>query len=253
MIKSIIIVLFSLSLLGCIDTEQDYVAVVGVGEAKTFPTSAELALVLEGRGESPEIATETLARQVEKLQSIIADYGLSEENISSRYYSVDRETKTVRLPDGSRESVPGDFLAEQYLSVRTEDVYGAGQLLGALTAAQPKHVSPPTYTIDDTKLLFESARSLAIKDATKRANHYVERTGRKIGSVEIIEESGIESQRLDYRLRDRIVERYRQEESGAESQRPSIEVRSPGPMVFSRPEEISVTVSVYVKFALADL
>jgi uncharacterized protein len=244
------ILLFALG--GCLDLEQDYVAVVGVGEARQFPDAAAVTVSLIRNNDTAASAVEEINIAVGKLRAVGEDFGVQDADIRSLYLNVDRTTRNVRRPDGSRYSEPSGYEAEQALSFRIKDVGRAGELLGALVSAGAESVSNPVYLISDEAELFKNARQLAMKDAKRRASEYASSTGKTLGTVEIVEESGTESQRLNFMLRDRLVKRYSQEESGGSvnmNYAPAMSPASRG-IVFSRPEEIAVTVSIYVKYAL---
>ncbi len=250
-------ILLSLSLAGCLELETEYVAVVGVGEARMFPSHAALSVTMEGEGKTAALAAAVLSERITNAREIAATFGLTDEDISSAYFDVDRRQIYLRRPDGSRYSEDGAFVATQTIRVVTDDVSKAGELLAALIEADAEEVSPPVYLIEDTGPLFEKARNLAIKDASQRAELYAQNAGKTLGTIQVIEEAGTDAQRLDFNLRDRFVEVYEQDESGGQL-RPSIKLSSPqsdtiivtGSRIFAKPEDIAVTISIYGKFDL---
>lgn len=245
----------ALALTGCLEQQADHVAVVGVGEARLSPDRATMAVTVEGKGATAGAATEVVNGKVAGLLKIAEGFGSVGDDISSGYFNVDREQIQERLPDGGWRYVDGDFVATQTITVRTSKINEAGDLFGALIAAEAEGVSNPVYIIEDSAALFEKARGLAMKDARRRAELYAAEAGRTLGEATIVEEAGTDAQRLEFNLRDRFVARYAQDEQGGE-----LLERAAAPMsdkivvtasrVFTKPEEIAVTVSIYAKFDL---
>ena len=238
---------------GCIELEQDYVAVVGVGEAHQFPDHATIIVgVVRTEKTSPE-AVEALNEIVAEIYKVATDFGIAEENILSGNLNVSRTYDRIRRPDGSSQSIHTGYDAEQTLIVRIDDVWRAGELLGELNQAGAETFSNPEFRSDDEAALFEKARDLAIQDALRRAREYAKASNKTLGDVQIIEESGLESQRLKFSLRDVVTDKYRQEDSiQYESRQDMIMVTGSRSAIFVRPEEMSATVSIYAKFALED-
>lgn len=241
-----------LGLGGCLDLEQDYVAVVGVGEARQFPDTAAVSVSVTRKGDTSARAVEALNTAVMKLRDVGEAFDVQEEDVHSVYLDITKSTRHVTRADGSSYSEPSGYEAEQYLRFEIKDIGRAGESLGALVMAGAEGFSQPVYLISDEAKLFENARQLAMKDAKRRAVGYAASTGKTLGTVEIVEESGTDSQRLNFQLRDRLVKRYAQEESIVSfGNSPARMISSNAPStVYSRPQEIAVTVSIYVKYAL---
>lgn len=242
-----------LLLSGCLEIgDQDYVAVVGVGEARQAPDYASMIIGVERRAKTAAEASALLNAEVGKLMKVAEEFGLSDEEIKSSYLLIDRYTEYVVKPDGSRINEPAGFQAEQMITFRTKDVYRAGELLSNLIIAGGETSSNPVYLIDDEAALFERARDLAIEDAKRRAMQYAEASGKSLGEVLIVEESGTKAERLKFDLQDKLSEKYRQEGSGAAADRPSPAYGAPYNQraIYTKPQEIALTVSIYAKFKL---
>lgn len=238
-------------LASCSDGDGDYVAVVGVGEARQFPDFATVPISIERRAETAAQATAQINLEVARLLETAREFDVTQDDFQDVYLRVEPFTETVTQPDGTRSSEPAGYRAEQYLELRVDDIDQAGAILGALVAAAENIgiVRTPTYHFEDEAALFETARALAIEDARRRATEYAESAGRPLGAVLIIEESGTDSQRLNFQLKDRLTSYYRQEESGG-GPIERIGNASRENALFTTPREVSVSISIYAKFAL---
>lgn len=234
--------------------DPDYVAVIGAGEARQFPDEAAFELVVAGEGASTAAATEAVNRIVATLLEIAANYDVKPADTETLDFEVDEITRMVRHPDGTRTEEPAGFHAEQRIRFTLADVARTGELYGRLIAAGGRAEDAPRFCLHDPAALFEKARALAIADARRRARAYAEATGRRLGRVMIIEESGLAAQRLNFDLQDRFSRDFsspslRRNASGLEEITVTARRRSD---VFVPPQDIVRNVSIYAKFALAD-
>lgn len=249
--KIIVGCVVSLTLSGCFELSERHVAVVGVGEVKQFPDFASFTVEINSEANVAADAVSTLNERVAAAIEAAVEFGVSEEDVKSAYFSVDRVEKSVRRPDGTTTTEFRGYNAHQALNIRTAEVHRVGELMNALIDVGVDQAYGPVFLVSDEASLFEEARSLAINDAKRRAGEYARAAGRELGPAKIIEESGSESQRLDFNLRDRLSARYRQSETGASAEtsiRPTAARASRA--VFTRPEEISVSISIYAKYGL---
>ena len=248
-------ILAALVLSGCLNQEADHIAVVGVGEARMLPDQASLSISAEGKGKTAGEATEVLNAKISQIRTIAAEFGSDDRFVSSVYFDVTPRTKRIQNPDRTWTTVPDGYLASQTLQIRTTVIENAGELFGALIRTDVARVSNPIYLIEDSSALFEKARDLAIKDARQRATLYAAGAGKTLGAIAVIEEAGTDAQRLAFNLRDRFVVRYAQKEQGGELTEQSapgdaVTVTASRSSIYTKPEEIAVTVSIYAKFGL---
>ena len=249
MIRTLAALVGALLLSGCLDREPPHVAVVGVGEVSAAPDTARLSLQVTGEGETAAEAAEELAGLVRAIIEVARARGADE--VTSAYLYVEPRFETVRSPNGARSEVQRGFAARQILVIHTGALDEVGALLSDLIGAGVTDVPSPTFTLADTTGLFEAARAAALADAERRASAYAEQSGRALGAVLIVEESGTESQRLDFELRDRLTRRYRQEENTAGGVAYDVAAnRAPPPALFTPAEDVTVSVSLYAKYAL---
>lgn len=241
-------------------TEERHIAVVGVGEVIASPSSAIISVTIVGFGDTRPEATEELVNRVDEVVRRATALGVADDDIGESYFDISERFETERLANGVTLRNPIGFEAEQWLVITVNDIDAVSAVLSNVVAIGGIEASQPSYRFDDTDALFAQARETAMEDARRRAAQYAEGVGLSLGEALIIEESGTAAQRLDFDLRDKLSRRS-QVQRDTFDRIVSLDVVSPddsldvglideSQVIRSTPDDVSVTISIYAKFAV---
>ncbi len=211
--------------------EPGTITVRGTATAPGRPDDLRIVFTLTALAPSPEGALDDAGRRSERLQSLIDSAGVPAGDRSTSAVTVGE----VREWDENRQVSRG-FQASVTTAVRMADAAALGPLLVRAVAEVEPQVSGPTWRLaPDNPARLEACR-LAVADARRRAQAYVEALGAALGAVVALAETGT-GQGADGSLRL----------GPGEFDQPMM-LRASGPSI--EPGDIEVTASVDVVFRL---
>jgi uncharacterized protein YggE len=195
------------------------------GEAKAVPDIAEFTTGITSDGATAQAAMAANAAAADKLIGAIDGAGIAGADVQTSELSVHPRFRQDENGDDTDEII--SYRAGNSLTVRLHDVSRAPELLDALFAAGATDLSGPDFSFADEALLTAQARADAVAKAKRKAADYADAFGMKVGRVL------------------RVSERSARGGGGGEIVVTASRIRAP-----IRPGEQSITVNVWVDFAL---
>jgi uncharacterized protein YggE len=160
-------------------TTVDTVSVSGSGSVSAVPDLASISAGVETRGASARAALDANSAAMRQVIEALRDAG-----------GTDITTQAVSLsPRHNDQGRPDGFVASNIASAETS-LDGAGALIDAAVAAGANTVWGPTLSRRDAEKLYRQALERAVADAKAKADVLAGATGRSVGRVVSLTESG---------------------------------------------------------------
>ncbi len=160
-------------------TPADTITVTGTGSVSATPDDAQLSFGVESRGETAQAALAANGEAMRKVISALRAAGARE--LATQWVSVWQASDVEGRTSG--------YSASNTVSA-TIGVAQAGELIDTAVAAGANQVSGPDLSTADSKRLYGQALGNAVNDARAHAEALAKATGRTLGSVTAISESG---------------------------------------------------------------
>ena len=150
------------------------ISVTGKGEVVAVPDIGQFSFSVIESGVDAETAQASAATKSNDIIAALKAAGVEEKDIKTEYYNLNQKYKyeTKPCPFGTYcpgEQVPDGFEVNQTIGVKVRTLDTAGALLAAVGEKGATNISSLEFTIDDTDVLKEEARALAIVDAKEKA------------------------------------------------------------------------------------
>jgi hypothetical protein len=158
---------------------SDSITVSGNGSVAAVPTSAVLSLGIDTRGATAKAALAANAREMRQVIDAVKAAGGRRVG-----------TQSVSLGQVLGENgEPSGFAASNVVTTEV-DVERAGALIDAAVGAGANQVNGPTMSVADRGKLYRQALSAAVADARLSAETLASASGRSLGKVTSVVESG---------------------------------------------------------------
>jgi len=150
------------------------ISVSGEGEVLAVPDIGRFSFSVTEKGADAAAAQAAAAAKTNAIIAAFKAAGVEEKDIKTEYYNLYPKykfTPTV-CPFGSYcpgEQVADGFEVSQTIGIKVRDLDAAGSLLATAGEKGATNISSLEFTIDDTDVLKDEARSLAIADAQEKA------------------------------------------------------------------------------------
>jgi uncharacterized protein YggE len=209
------------------------VVVRGEGEVRTMPDLATLHVLVEGVALSRDEAYAEAARAAGAVDVVLQAEAGALGRVMTAALVVQPRT---RWQNGQSVRIGWKAYRATLLEVRALE--RLGDLLAQLTTAGAD-ISDLTWELDVSNAAYDEARGQAGQDARRRAERYASTLGIKLGGIAWIAEPGL-------RLGDNQYPR-----GVAMAAAPRAMAAAPDQTIDVAPEEVTVTASVEVGFAIA--
>jgi hypothetical protein len=166
----------------------DSLTVSGIGKVKSVPDEAQMSFGVETRGVTAKAAVAANADAMRRIVNALRQAGGRE--IATEWVSV------YSISANETGSVTG-YSASNSVSV-TSDVGDAAALIDAATGVGANQVSGPGLTSSNTEELYRQALAKAVDEARARAQVLAKASGRQLGEITSIVESGASEPPLPY-------------------------------------------------------
>jgi len=157
----------------------DSITVSGNGSVTGVPTSAVLSLGVDARAATARAAVAANAREMRQVIDAVKSAG--GRNVGTQSLSLSQVFGQTGEPSG--------FAASNVVSV-TIDLDRAGAVIDAAVGAGANQISGPTMSVADEGKLYRQALKAAVADARLSAETLAEASGRSLGKVTSVVESG---------------------------------------------------------------
>ncbi|MFB6135694.1 MAG: SIMPL domain-containing protein [Halobacteriaceae archaeon] len=140
-----------------------------VGHAEADPDVAVLRVAVVTRGDDAQTARQRLAENVSDLRAALSDAGLSDDQITTAHYGLDRDRPERKAPSGESEAT---YRAVHAFEIRLTDLDAVGETIDTAVASGATQVHGVEFTLSEEKR--RELRRDAIADAMANARGQAE-------------------------------------------------------------------------------
>ena len=169
------------------------VSVTGEGVVTAAPDMAMVSTGVTTEAATPEAALNANTAAMNKLMKVLDDLDIAAKDRQTSNFNVSPQYRRERNDPGSPK-IDGYRVSNQ-LTIRVRDLGELGGLLDALVKAGSNQLGNIRFDFADRGKLIDKARQLAVADARKRAELYVDAADVDLGDVLSISESGVAAPR----------------------------------------------------------
>jgi len=212
-----------------INSQQSGIWVSGTGEVAVTPDIATLSLGIEAQADTVAEARDQAAVAMEAVMAALADNGIAEKDIQTRYFSI---YPVTRWDDFKDQQVIIGYRVTNMVTAKIRDIEQAGLVIDTVAAAGGDYtrVNNISFSVDDPTPYYEEARQKAMTDARAKAEQLADLAGIGLGKPTYISEGTIYPP---------VV--YR--DAG-------MEMAAPAPTTPISPGEIELTLTLQVAYAI---
>jgi hypothetical protein len=164
------------------DATTDTLTVTGVGTVSVVPDEAQMTFGVESRRQTAQAAVSANADAMQKVIAALRQAGARE--IATQWVSIYPYTSE----DGSIQG----YVASNSVSA-VSDVEDAAALIDAAAAAGANQVSGPGLSSSTAETLYRQALARSVDEARAKAEVLAKATGRSVGEIASIVESGAQA------------------------------------------------------------
>ncbi|MEN9337758.1 MAG: hypothetical protein RIQ41_72 [Candidatus Parcubacteria bacterium] len=167
--------------------QQATVSVSGDGEVTAVPDIATLTVTIRESAKTVAEAQELVETKTKAAINALANLGVEEKDRKTTYYNVSpmyEQTGVIptTYPTPRTPKIIG-YEVSQSFEIKVRKIDTAGDVFGALGAANISEISGPSYTIDDPEALQAQAKEKAIAEAQKKAKETAKALGMSLGEI----------------------------------------------------------------------
>lgn len=161
--------------------------VVATGEVTRIPDIARIGAGVVTTATTATAALEQNARQMASVRQALRRAGIADRDI---------QTSAINLnPDYRHDERGGNpqligYRASNEVIVRFRDIANTGKILDALVGQGANQINGPMLTIDKPEEALDEARIAALATARSRAQLYARASGKRVGKILSISETG---------------------------------------------------------------
>ena len=158
----------------------------GTGETLEAPDMAQMYF---GATVTASEASSALAQAndiAEEITAAVKDAGVAAEDIQTANVSVYPQQNY----EGDTVTITG-YQATIQVSVKVRDIEAVGDVIGAASEAGANEISGPSFMLDDDAEANAEAIKLAIEDARARAEVMAKASGKSLGEIISVNETGV--------------------------------------------------------------
>ncbi|MEZ4194997.1 MAG: SIMPL domain-containing protein [Candidatus Paceibacterota bacterium] len=161
------------------------ISVTGEGEVNALPDIGQFSFAVNASGADAITAKEESGTKINDLIAFLKESGVEEKDIKTDYYNMYPKYKneTKPCPLGSYcpgEQVQDGFEVTQGITVKVRNLDDATKIISGVGDKGATNISGLQFSIDDTSVLQEQARALAIDDAKAKAKVLADKLGVRI-------------------------------------------------------------------------
>ena len=176
--------------------DSNSINVYGKGSASAPPDIVLLTLGVEAREDGVQEARQLASTAMTKLFAVLSDAGIEDRDIQTRAFSITPEYtwREKRDKEGNRisEQIPAGYTVSNHVLVHLRDIAKTGYVIDSIVSAggDLTRVRGVRFTIDDPTVMETKAREMAVLEGVRKARHYAETAGVKLGPLLAINEVG---------------------------------------------------------------
>lgn len=163
--------------------QQGTISVSGEGEVSIKPDIATVTITVRESASTVAEAQEKVEAKVVSAINSLANLGVKEEDRKTLNYNVNPKYEYVSAGGYATNPKIVGYEAAQTVEIKIRNIDAAGDVVGALGAANITEISGPTFTVEDEDAAKEKAKEIAIKEARAKAKETAKALGVGLGSV----------------------------------------------------------------------
>ena len=171
------------------DDMRSTVSVTGEGVVTAVPDMAMVSTGVTTEAATPEAALNANTAAMAELMKVLDQLDIADKDRQTSNFNVSPQYRRDRNESGSTR-IDGYRVSNQ-LTIRVRDLGEQGGLLDALDKAGSTQLCNIRFDFSERGELVDKARQLAVADARKRAELYVDAADIGLGEVLSISESGV--------------------------------------------------------------
>lgn len=171
------------------DDMRSTVSVTGEGVVTAVPDMAMVSTGVTTEAATPEAALNANTAAMAELMKVLDQLDIADKDRQTSNFNVSPQYRRDRNESGSPR-IDGYRVSNQ-LTIRVRDLGELGGLLDALVKAGSNQLGNIRFDFSERGELVDKARQLAVADARKRAELYVDAADIGLGEVLSIRESGV--------------------------------------------------------------
>jgi hypothetical protein len=193
LVLSLAALLSVLGLAGCstlpTSNQSTGIIVSGKGKVSVVPDLAVLSLGVQAMANTVEQAQSQASAAMNAVVNAVKAEGVADKDIKTQYYSIQQITRYD--PSTQQQEVTG-YSVTNTATVKVRSVADTGAIIDAVAKAggDNTRINSLSFTIDDPANYENSARQLAIAEASAKAKQIADLAGVKLGNAIYITESG---------------------------------------------------------------
>lgn len=163
--------------------QQGTITVSGDGEVTAVPDIATVTVTVRESAKTVPEAQGLVEKKVIAAINSVASLGVEEKDRRTLYYNVN--PKYEYTSGGGYATNPRivGYEVAQTVEIKVRNTDAAGDVIGALGAANITEISGPTFTIDNPEELQAQAKEQAIEEAREKARATAKALGMRLGEV----------------------------------------------------------------------
>jgi uncharacterized protein YggE len=163
------------------------VTVTGEGKATATPDTVFVTVGVETTAKTAHDALAANNGAMTKLFQTLEKFGIKKEHIQTSGLSVQPQYDYKKEYEGGYKLI--GYSVNNTVTVCSYDLDKVGELLDAVVRDGANRLSGIRFALKDTQKVMDEARTLAMKDAMRRAQLYADVGGFKLGSILTVSES----------------------------------------------------------------
>lgn len=160
----------------------------GTGETFEAPDMAQMYFGATVSTDEASAALKQANDVAEAITAAVKDAGVAAEDIQTANVSVYPQQNY----EGDKVTITG-YQATIQVSVKIRDIEAVGDVIGAASEAGANEISGPSFMLDDDAEANAEAIKLAIEDARGRAEVMAKASGKSLGEIISVNETGASS------------------------------------------------------------
>jgi len=162
--------------------------VVATGEVMRVPDVAHITAGVVTTAPTATAALEQNARQMASVRQALRNAGIADRDIQTSAINLYPDYRQDERTGGNPQIV--GYRASNEMTIKFRDIKSTGKILDALVAQGANQINGPMLAIDRPEQALDEARVAALASARARAEIYARASGKKVGRILSISETG---------------------------------------------------------------
>ncbi len=167
--------------------QQEGIFVTGQGEVSAVPDLATVNLGIQAQEASVSEAQAKAADAMAKVMAALADNGVAEKDIQTRYFNIQ---KVTRWDNDKQQEIVIGYQVSNMVTVKVRDLEKVGPIIDVVSVAggDLTRVDSIGFSVEDQSSYLDEARQKAVADAAAKAQQLADMAGVKLGKPTYISE-----------------------------------------------------------------